>query len=89
MLLGLRGPAAFRFSFLLSLPAVGGAVLLEAIGGDGVRALPGTAWLGVAAAFGVGLLALSLLRRSVASGRLWVFALYLVALAAAVLITTA
>ena len=80
MLLGLSGPAAFRYSFLLSLPAIGGAVLLKtlhpgALDGLGVQALVGTI-----VSFVVGLFALTLLRGVVSRGKIWVFAFYLVPL---------
>jgi mannose-1-phosphate guanylyltransferase len=80
MLLGMSGPAAFRLSFLMSLPAVGGAVLLEArkveqLAGVGVQAAAGAT-----VAFAVGIGALLLLRGTVVRGKLWAFALYLVPL---------
>lgn len=78
MLLGLRGEEAFRFSFLLSLPAVLGAVLLE-LGEPGALASVGASvWLGGAVATVVGVLSLVLLRKLVTQGRFWAFALYLV-----------
>jgi undecaprenyl-diphosphatase len=85
MLLGLTGDAAFRFSFLLSLPAVGGAVLLEARHVGDLGALAGPGALGAVIALGVGVLALLGLRRVVGRGRLSLFALYLVPLARLVL----
>ena len=78
MLLGMRGPAAFRFSFLLSLPAVAGAVLLEIAHPDALNGLPTALWIGGAFAALVGLGALLALRNVVIQGRLWAFALYLV-----------
>ena len=80
MLLGLRGPAAFRFSFLLSLPAVTGAVILELGKPGAFDAVPGSVWLGGAIAALVGWLALSALRKVVVLGRFWAFAVYLVPL---------
>lgn len=86
MLLGLRGPDAFRFSFLLSLPAVLGAVLLKVVGEPRAVAELGTAGLvGGAVAMVVGLGALVLLRRIVMQGRFWAFALYLVPLGLALI----
>ncbi|NOY90683.1 MAG: undecaprenyl-diphosphate phosphatase [Deltaproteobacteria bacterium] len=85
MLLGLSGDAAFRFSFLLSLPAVGGAVLLEARHVTDLGALAGPGALGALIALGVGVLALIGLRRVVGRGQLSLFALYLVPLALVVL----
>ncbi|MCA9605105.1 MAG: undecaprenyl-diphosphate phosphatase [Myxococcales bacterium] len=80
MLLGMSGPAAFRFSFLLSLPAVAGATLLSMRHTDELAAL-GTAGVvgGVVSAI-VGLAALLWLRALVDRGRFWTFAVYLVPL---------
>ena len=81
--LGLDREEAVRFSFLLSVPAVAGAALLEirpqeiAVAGHG----PAFA-VGCAVAFGVGMLSLSALRRIVVGGRLWWFAPYVAAVGA-------
>lgn len=80
MALGHRGPAAFRFSFLLSLPAVLGAVLLELRHPEVWSELGMNTWLGAFIAFFVGLGALYLLRGVVSRGRFWAFAIYLVPL---------
>ncbi len=81
MLLGTMGPAAFRFSFLMSLPAVLGAVVLELRHpGDVLHELGVTALAGAFVAFGVGLASLFLLRNLVDRGRFWAFSLYLVPL---------
>jgi undecaprenyl-diphosphatase len=86
--LGLPREEAVRFSFLLSVPAIAGAALLEidpsalAAGAD----LPAIG-AGCAVAFAVGFLALALLRRIVRGGRLWLFAPYVAAVGAALLIT--
>ncbi|MEO0326588.1 MAG: undecaprenyl-diphosphate phosphatase, partial [Myxococcota bacterium] len=78
MLLGLRGEASFRFSFLLSLPAIAGASLLV-LGEDGaLDQLPPSVWVGGAVSLFVGLGALWALRGIVLTGRFWLFALYLV-----------
>ena len=76
---GISRQEAFRFSFLLSLPAVTGAFLIE-----GIKVLKvGTAlpWpqvvIGFMLSFGAGLLALCLLRRLVLTGRLAWFSVYL------------
>jgi undecaprenyl-diphosphatase len=85
--LGLPREEAVRFSFLLSVPAIAGAALLEVDASAlaaGVDAVP--IGLGCAAAFGVGFLALVLLRRIVRGGRLWLFAPYVAAVGAALLI---
>lgn len=79
---GLSRQEAFRFSFLLSLPAVAGAFAIEGV--KGLRAgiaipLPQIA-IGFILSFGAGLLALHLLRRLVLAGRLVWFSVYLLVL---------
>jgi undecaprenyl-diphosphatase len=82
MLLGSTAPAAFRFSFLASLPAVTGAVLLELRHpGDVLETLGAGALLGAVVSFVVGLGALLTLERMVSRGRFWAFSAYLVPLA--------
>ena len=70
---GLRPEEAFRFSFLLSVPAICGAVLLElrSVGSwaDFAAALPAGWPFGVAMAFVTGYASLALLRRIVTLGR--------------------
>lgn len=87
LLLGAPPRDAFRFSFLLSLPAVSGALLLElkepgalarAGGIDGI--------IGAIVAFFVGLGALYALRGVVSRGKLWIFALYVIPLAVITLV---
>ena len=80
MLLGLRGSEAFRFSFLISLPAIVGAAIFEAGGSGGLGSLGGVAWIGAATALVTGYVALVILRRIIVVGRMWMFALYLVPL---------
>jgi len=86
MLLGLSGGSAFRFSFLLSLPAVGGAVLLESRHLTGLGAMAGPGVVGALVALVVGVGALVGLRKLVDGGKLAWFAAYLVPLALAVLL---
>lgn len=79
---GLSRQEAFRFSFLLSLPAVAGALLIE--GTKSLKAgiaisLPQAA-IGFVLSFIFGLLALNLLRRLVLAGRLAWFSVYLLIL---------
>ncbi len=80
LLSGLDRKAAGEFSFLLSLPAVGGAFLLSlkdaAELSDSVPAL--SLIVGFAAALAAGYASLKLLLWLIADGRLWLFALYLV-----------
>ena len=80
MLLGAQGNAAFRFSFLASLPAIAGAALYEASGASGIGSLGLSAWVGGATALVTGLLALAILRQIILVGRMWTFAFYLVPL---------
>jgi undecaprenyl-diphosphatase len=78
--LGVRPVRAFELSMLISLPAVGGAVLLEGRHisdlGDGLALVA----LGAIVAFFVGVLALNLLRRSLVRGLFPWFALWVVPL---------
>lgn len=86
LLLGMAPAEAFRFSFLLSIPAIVGALLLEGIGTPGGGGIGVAAWMGGAAALVVGYAALLALRRVVVQGRFWVFALYLIPLGAGVVL---
>ncbi len=81
--LGLSRDVAARFSFLLSLPAVAGALLLEAkdLSGLPAEAIVPVA-VGVAVSFAVGMLALRLLFAVLRRGRFDLFAYYCFALAA-------
>jgi undecaprenyl-diphosphatase len=85
MAMGMAPAAAFRLSFLLSIPAVAGATLLEALK-SGAGGWTAQAMIGATVAFVSGLGALLLLRGLVARGRLWWFAFYLVPLSVAVLV---
>jgi undecaprenyl-diphosphatase len=80
MLLGVQGNAAFRFSFLVSLPAILGAAVLEASGSEGLGSLSLDAWVGGLTAMVTGYLALVILRHIILVGRMWTFALYLIPL---------
>ena len=80
MLLGMQSNAAFRFSFLISLPAIVGAALYEATGSGGLGSLGLGAWVGGATAMVTGYVALVILRQIVLVGRMWTFAIYLVPL---------
>ncbi len=85
LILGLNGEEAFRFSFLLSLPAVAGAFLLELKHLAGATSGAYSAGLLAAAVLVsliTGLTALWLLRRAVVNpGRLFWYSLYLLILA--------
>jgi undecaprenyl-diphosphatase len=78
--LGVRPDRAFELSMLMSLPAVLGAILLEArhLGGDTAVA---SAAIGAAIALFVGIVALLLLRRIVSRGHFALFALWVLPMA--------
>jgi len=75
---------AFGFSFLLSIPAVAGAGLLEAVKVSPASIL--SHWQGMVVAFAAGYLSLSILGGLVKKGRLWIFSPYLFLLFLLVLI---
>ncbi|MGC8915963.1 MAG: undecaprenyl-diphosphate phosphatase [Thermoanaerobaculum sp.] len=82
---------AADFSFLLSIPAVAGAALVEAVREREALLAASSQWemaalLGFVAAAGAGLAALCAVKRLVQQGRLAVFAFYLVPLAALVVV---
>jgi undecaprenyl-diphosphatase len=86
LILGIVPREAVRFSFLMSMPAIGGGLLLALK--DGVPEGLGGGPLGVAAvaAFVSALVAIWMVRRLVDSGRLWVFAPYCLAAGAVLLV---
>ncbi|MBQ9527371.1 MAG: undecaprenyl-diphosphate phosphatase [Fretibacterium sp.] len=88
LIMGLAVGEAFRFSFLISVPAVLGATLLEAIKlyRDGDMALPGGWFWAAAAAFVLGWIALKLMHRLVLSGRWAYFGLYCLLLGSAAIL---
>jgi undecaprenyl-diphosphatase len=87
MALGVAGPAAFRLSFLMSLPAVLGAVVLELRHpAEVVETLGPNALAGAVVSFVVGWASLLVLRRLVDRGRFWAFAVYLVPLGLALIV---
>lgn len=79
LVMGLGVSEAFRFSFLISVPAVLGASLLEALkvikGTEGVFLPTGYLWA-ILAAFVLGFLALGLMRRLVLAGKWAYFGFY-------------
>lgn len=91
LVVGLRREDAVKFSFLLSLPAILGAALLE------LRHLPATAEglspllaaAGFALAAATGYLAIMVVLRWTREGRLWQFGVYCLGLAALALAATA
>lgn len=76
MWLGLRPSAAFRLSFLLSLPAVLGALLLELRHPEVWREAGWAGIFGAVVAFFTGVAALLWVREWLAKGRFAVFAIY-------------
>ncbi|MDR3281173.1 MAG: undecaprenyl-diphosphate phosphatase [Synergistaceae bacterium] len=87
---GMSRDEAFRFSFLLSIPAIIGASIYEAkdLGGfeEFMSALPSGWFYASCVAFVSGLVSLSLLRKLVTGDRWWVFSLYCAALACVIVI---
>ena len=83
LLLGLDRQRAGEFSFLIAIPAILGALILQLREAGKLLeiAAPLTLLLGFAASFVVGLLSLILLLRVVRKGQLAVFSVYLVPLA--------
>ena len=84
----LNPAAAAEFSFLLAIPAIGGASLLEFVdlykSGFAGMAHPGLLLLGFAISAAVGYFALALLLKVLKKGNLIVFSIYLCIAAAAV-----
>ena len=79
MFMGLTVGEALRFSFLVSIPAILGAVLLEGISwecGDGAIFLPGGWIWGVLIAFALGLASLKFMKGLVDAGKWAYFGLY-------------
>jgi undecaprenyl-diphosphatase len=72
---GYERAAATRFSFLLSIPAILGATLLEFRKMSGVQDL-WTTLIGTAIAFGVGILSLTFLMRIIRMGKISNFSYY-------------
>ena len=85
LLLGISSEEAFEFSFLLSIPAVLAANILELKDIAGLGS-PLPLILGFLASFGVGILALWALRRLVISRKFWLFSFYCFAVGAASLV---
>lgn len=82
LLLGAPPVEAFRFSFLIAIPAVAGAIALKLAHHGALAEAGGAAGiLGTVVSFAVGWGALLLLRGVVSRGRLWQFALYVVPVA--------
>jgi undecaprenyl-diphosphatase len=84
LLLGIEGRTAFKFSFLLSIPAIIGALVLSGASGSG--GMDFRLLLPMVLAFASGLLALVILRRVVITRRFGYFGLYTLALGALILL---
>lgn len=80
MITGLSRDEAFRFSFLLSIPAILGATILEASHLGGSEAffadLPDMWYLGAGVAFVSGMASLLVLKKLVLSEKWWLLAIY-------------
>jgi len=80
MALGMSASAAFRFSFLVSIPVIAGATALE-LGKPGVLSgMDATAWTAAAVTLVTGYACLRLLRGLLTRGHFWRFVWYLVPL---------
>ncbi|TVR88662.1 MAG: undecaprenyl-diphosphate phosphatase [Spirochaetaceae bacterium] len=79
---GVARKQAGEFSFLISVPAILGALILEMrhFGDLGAAVSPGAMTAGFVASLVFGFLSLSLLVRLIRGGKLWVFSLYLIPL---------
>ncbi|MBD3219717.1 undecaprenyl-diphosphate phosphatase [bacterium] len=88
--LGLPRPEAARFSFLLSVPAIAGALVLQLIDGDlSTRTGPVGLALAALVAFLVGLLAIRWTALAVVQRHFWKFAFYVIPLGLVVLVVLA
>ncbi|MBP8684204.1 MAG: undecaprenyl-diphosphate phosphatase [Synergistaceae bacterium] len=89
---GISREEVFRFSFLLSIPAILGAALLQAreVGGFDVfiSSLPQGWYLGAAAAFVSGFVSLFVLRKLVIASKWWIFGIYCLVLGSLSVITS-
>jgi len=89
LLLGVKRELAFKFSFLLSIPAVAGALGLTLYQEHGVLATFGIGITEVAAALIVGVAvsfaALKLLEKTLAAKKFWLFSIYCYVIGAVVL----
>ncbi len=85
--MGLGRAEAARFSFLLSVPAIGGALVLHLLSGDlDTRTGPLGLALGALVAMAVGLLAIRWTALAVVRQHFWKFAFYVIAVGLATLV---
>ncbi len=87
LLRGVGRQAAARFSFLLSIPAIAGAIAVQLPDLPAAQVALGDVAVGVVAAFVSGLWAIRWLLRFISTRRLTGFAVYLAVLASVVLVT--
>jgi undecaprenyl-diphosphatase len=89
LLLGVKRELAFKYSFLLSIPAVGGAWALTFYQEHNALAVAGIGTVEVAASLtvtiAVSFLALKLLQKSLSANKFWLFSIYCFAVGAAML----
>lgn len=86
LLTGLSPEASARFSFLLSVPTILGAVFLTLLEG-GYRSWAATPWmLGIAVSAAFGALSIRWVQGSLGEGRLWGFAAYTAGMALVLLL---
>ncbi|MDO5563345.1 MAG: undecaprenyl-diphosphate phosphatase [Synergistaceae bacterium] len=92
LLRGLGREDAFKFSFLLSIPAILGATVLQALEVGGwnkfISSLPAQWYIGAAVAFISGFLSLYILRKIVLASKWWVFGVYCLLLGVGVVVVT-
>lgn len=92
LLLGLKRERAFKFSFLLSIPAILGDTVVEAFKNRGQVALSGICYpellLGVVVAMIVGYITIRLVSQIVASRKFHYFAVYTLLLGIALIVLT-
>lgn len=83
--LGLGRAEATRFSFLMAVPAIGGAVLLNLLKGTGAMEVSwGTLLLAAVVSFAVGLLAIRMTALAVVKAHFWKFSFYCLGVGAVV-----
>jgi undecaprenyl-diphosphatase len=90
LMAGMSREKAGEFAFLISIPAIFGALglTLRDAGDLAATVSPGALLAGVAASFVVGLVSILLLLRIVRSAKLWIFSIYLVPLGVATILLT-
>lgn len=81
LFMGLNREEAARFSFLLSIPAIFGATLLETISINTTNvAIDANLFIGMLAAFTAGILSIRVLMNLIKKGKLYYFSIYVFAL---------